>query len=199
MKRLSIRKFVEADRARLRSWRNSTTVAPYMTSQHEISSEEHSQWFSGTSTDRSSRYWICAVDDEPVGMCSINHIDPHNSRADWAMYIGEPAAQGTGLGTCIEYYVLGYSFEVLQLNKLMGEILLRNDKVWKMHLRYGFRKDGQLRDHVRLPSGEFEDMVQISMLRREWADSRKTLEARMDERGLAITSFLDAAVRQFDD
>lgn len=178
----SLRDLSPADRDLIRSWRNHPEVAKYMYTDHEISTEEHEEWFNKALKDTSSRYWIIRSDNLDVGFLSISQIDRHNSRCYWAFY-ADPEIRSRGTGSFAEYAVLQYVFGELGLNKLCGEVLEFNQSVLNMHKKFGFVQEGLLRKHI-YKQGQWHDVVCIGMLREEWEAKRMEIEGRLKEKGI---------------
>lgn len=178
---VALRPILAADKDRILHWRNAPHVAEYMYTNHEISQDEHDAWFARALSREDARYWIIEVDGEGIGLASVYGIDAVNSRCSWAFYIGDQEAQGRGVGAFVEYWVLRYVFEVLRLNKLCCEVIASNLKIWQMHLRFGFVREGLLRDHIRRGDG-FLDVVVLSILQSEWLVQKPLIEAKLGRR-----------------
>ena len=160
------------DISRILAWRNLPEVASYMYTDHRISDAEHARWFASAMTDETKRFWIIELDGEPVGLANLYDISTLHRRAYWAFYLADGRVRGKGVGSTTERFVLRHAFEDLDLEKLCCEVLATNEGVVKMHQRYGFHVDGILRRHV-VKAGERIDVVAMSLLRDEWAASRR--------------------------
>lgn len=170
------------DKDRVRAWRNHPDVAKYMYTDHEITAEEHARWFESVLQDDSSRFWVITNNGVAIGLLSISQIDRHNGRCYWAYYL-DPAHRAKGAGSFAEYSVLQHVFDVLQLNKLCGEVLGFNRAVLKMHKRFGFSEEGTLRNHV-YKQGQWHDVVCVGILRDEWERTRPEIESRLKADGI---------------
>lgn len=170
------------DAQMVRSWRNHPEVAKFMYTDHEITPEEHEQWFRRALNDPTSRFWIISGDGGDLGLLSISQIDLHNRRCFWAFYL-DPTARGKGGGAFAEYSVLQHVFTELQLNKLCGEVLGFNRSVIKMHKRFGFVEEGVLRKQI-FKQGQWHDVVCVGILREEWEARRPEVEARLHSEGI---------------
>jgi UDP-4-amino-4,6-dideoxy-N-acetyl-beta-L-altrosamine N-acetyltransferase len=179
----SLRDLLPSDREQLLLWRNSPEVARFMYTDHQISREEHQRWFDRIQTDVTCRYWIIECDGVPVGLVNIYGRDERNSRCSWAFYIASSAARGKGVGSFVEYSVLHYVFDELGLYKLCCEVFGFNAAVVRMHEKFGFRKEGLLREHV-VKGDRREDVVCLAMTRPEWQRLRPEIEARLQGRQL---------------
>jgi len=151
----------------VRNWRNSEEVASYMYSEEKITAEQQEKWFQKISNDNSCKYFIISYNDKPLGLASVMGIDRVLSSCYWAFYLGDTSVRGAGIGAKVEYNMLTYVFENLNLNKLRCEVFCFNDMVIKMHEKFGFRREAYYREHC-MKKGKFEDAVGLAMLKREW-------------------------------
>ena len=151
-------------------WRNQERIRNAMYTDHVISWDEHTQWFARVSSDPSNRQLVFEVDGRPVGVVSFTDIDVVNQRARWGFYLGESdVARGTG--SRMEFLALNFAFDTLELRRLSCEVFVFNDKVTKLHGKFGFVEEGRLREH-NLKAGVFEDVVLLGMLKDEWLSRR---------------------------
>jgi UDP-4-amino-4,6-dideoxy-N-acetyl-beta-L-altrosamine N-acetyltransferase len=176
-----LRPIIASDKDQILRWRNAPHVAEYMYTNHEIRQDEHDRWFAHALVRDDAKYWIIEADGKGVGLANIYAIDQVNRRCYWAFYIGDQSAQGRGVGAFVEYWVLRYVFEVLHLHKLCCEVIESNLKIWQMHLRFGFVREGLLRSHIRRGE-EFLDIVILSILSSEWDVQKPMIEAKLSRR-----------------
>lgn len=151
----------------VRSWRNSPDVASYMYNEKEISSSEQLDWFNRIN-EESSKYWIILYNGKKLGLASVTGIDYTLQSCYWAFYLGDSSVRGAGIGAKVEYNVLEYVFNELNLNKLRCEVFVENDKVIKMHEKFGFRREAYYREHCVKGSKKL-DVVGLALLKSEWA------------------------------
>jgi len=172
---ITLRSMIEADKEQVYAWRNSPEVARYMYTDHAISAEEHAAWFAGVLGDPSKRYWILVYQGEDVGLACLTEINRAHRRCAWAFYLADTQLRGKALGGFVEYAVLQHVFEELGLNKLCCEVLVSNQPVLALHERFGFRREGTLRQHV-FKGGRFHDVICLGITRAEWEEKRPELE-----------------------
>lgn len=152
----------------VRNWRNSPDVAPYMYNEMHITAEQQVKWFDKISNDNTSRYWIIEYEGKKLGLASLTGIDKTLSSCYWAFYLGDLSVRGGGIGAKIEYNVLEYVFNELKLNKLRCEVFVTNDKVIKMHEKFGFRREAFYREHC-VKNNQKLDVVGLAILQSEWS------------------------------
>lgn len=162
---------------KVRLWRNLEEVSKYMYSSPNISEAEQKEWFDQIN-DETDLYWVINFQGRDLGLASINNIDRKNLRATWAFYLGDTTVRGIGLGSKVEYKVLSYAFSVLNLNKLCCEVLTANPRVVVMHEKFGFRREGLLRQHI-LKEKSFLDVVILAITKEEWERVREYHKKRI--------------------
>ncbi len=157
----------ENDIELIRNWRNSKEVSSYMYSEDEITSNQQKKWFDKAQKDETSKYWIIWYDNKPLGLASLTQINKTLNSCYWAFYLGDTSVRGAGIGGKVEYRVLEYVFEELKLHKLRCEVFTFNDKVIKMHEKFGFRREAYYREHC-YKNGSYQDVVGLAMTENEW-------------------------------
>lgn len=185
---VTLRPLAAGDGARVLGWRNSEAVAPYMYSEHQITAAEHAGWLAraleeGARADGDRRFWIIELDGAGVGLANLARIDRANSKCEWAYYLADPATRGRGVGSVVEFLVLGFVFERLGLNRLWCEVLVENEAVWGLHERFGFVREALLRAHVK-KAGVFRDVVGLGMLSADWPAAKAAALARLAGKGV---------------
>jgi UDP-4-amino-4,6-dideoxy-N-acetyl-beta-L-altrosamine N-acetyltransferase len=175
---VTLRRLRPDDKDRLLAWRNSPEVAPYMYSDHAITSDEHAAWFAGIDGDPRRAYWIIELDGRPVGLVNLYDIDETHRRCSWAYYLADPAVRGQGVGAQVEFAMLDHVFTARRLNKLWCEVLADNAAVLKLHLSFGFRAEAHFRAHVT-KGGKPKDVIGLGLLAEDWRKARPDCEARL--------------------
>lgn len=155
----------------VRNWRNSKFVSQFMYMDDHISQEQQLAWFENISKDDQCIYLIILYKQQPVGLASITNIDNRNKKCFWAFYLGSEELQGVGIGSIVEFKVLEYAFEVLKLNKVCCEVLKFNERVLKLHQRFGFVIEANYRQHI-FKGGRYEDAIGVGILKEDW-DNKK--------------------------
>lgn len=159
-----LRKMVEDDLSFVLQWRNHPDVRRYMYTQHEITPEEHAQWFSRICHDDTQGSFIFVIDDALLGYVNFKRIAA-SAVADWGFYLAPDAPKGTGiqLGTA----ALSYAFQQMKLHKVCGQALGYNEKSKGFHLRLGFKREGVLRLH-HFDGKDYHDVECFGLLANEW-------------------------------
>ena len=162
----------------VRKWRNSVEVAPFMYTSNEILPEQQLEWFNKIKDDLTCRYWIIIYNDKAVGLASITGISKILNSCYWAFYLGDISNRGAGIGAKVEYNVIEFCFNELDINKLRCEVITFNEKVIQMHEKFGFRREAFYRQHV-LKDNKFLDVVGLALLKQEWKQIRLSLQSKI--------------------
>lgn len=165
----------------VRNWRNSKEVSAFMYTEYEISKEQQLLWFESIQSNKKCKYWIIEYNNKAIGLASLTQIDSNLSSCYWAFYLGDTSIRGAGLGSKIEYNVLKYVFEELNLNKLRCEVFVFNDKVISMHEKFGFRREAYYREHCK-KNGKWQDVVGLALLKKEWEQLKDNLYEKIYQR-----------------
>lgn len=150
------------------AWRNHSEVRRYMYSQHEISVEEHAQWFVRASQDPEKHLLMFEINMTPRGFINIHQI-ASGGIADWGFYLAPDAPKGTGLA--LGQAALKYAFKVVAVNKLCGQALAFNERSIRFHLNLGFQREGVLRQQY-FDGQQYHDVVCFGILAQEWHQTK---------------------------
>tara|TARA_B100001113_G_scaffold313595_1_gene278723 strand:+ start:753 stop:1301 length:549 start_codon:yes stop_codon:yes gene_type:complete len=175
---VELRQIRTVDKERIRKWRNNPDISKYLYSDHYITADEHDKWFNRIINDKTSKYWIIVCDDEDVGLVHLYNIDERNLRCHWAFYISSINARGKGVGSFVEYSVLHYVFDELNLNKLCCEVLEFNEPVVKMHKKFGFKEEGLFYNHI-IKNNKSQNVYCLAILRDEWNEMKPKIVERL--------------------
>lgn len=98
-----------------------------------------------------------AVDGELVGVCGIEGIDHHFSRAELGIFLGR--RRGTGIGTDATRLALDWAFNMLGLRNVMLETYEFNEQARRAYERAGFRAIGRRRDAVSILGRRWDSIL----------------------------------------
>lgn len=171
-------KLVEDDLEMVRHWRNSKEVSQYMYTENIITALDQQNWFNKISQTTNSNYWIIEYGGKKIGLVSVTGIDTALRSCYWAFYLGDSSIRGAGIGAKVEYLVLEYVFNELNLNKLRCEVFVNNDKVIKMHEKFGFRREAYYREHCIKDNLKL-DVVGLAILKSEWLQIKEIMKNKI--------------------
>lgn len=131
-----------------------------------ISLEDDSNWFSKTSNDHTNKNAYFSIRnylDKFVGMIQLSSIDWINRTA----YLGYQIIReefGNGYATESIKLMLDYSYNVLNLNKILVEIASYN--IVSLHIaeKIGFKIEGQLKNQI-FYDDSYHDCIILSKFR----------------------------------
>lgn len=128
----------------IRSWRNQQANREVSVNQHEITPDEHRQWWSRVSVDPTKRVLVFEVDGRPIGAVNFFDLDLDTSPATgaWGFFLDHDTLEQEGTAFTAWMKVMGeavdYAFGELGLDELAGEVLPHNEAVRMMNRRFRF-------------------------------------------------------------
>jgi len=128
-------------------WRNHPSVRNYMLTQHEISLEEHRNWFTRVREGKEQRQLIVLEGDDPLGCVQFNPVC-HGGIANWGFYARPDAP--TGSGSKLGQAALAHAFKNLGLHKVCGQAIESNVASIALHRKLGFSEEGRLLEQRRI-------------------------------------------------
>ena len=154
-----IRMMIEEDTELIVKWRNQDFVRKNFIYQQPFTIEGHHKWVENMiNTGRGVQFIICTDEDVPVGSAYLRDIDREHRKAEYGMFLGEKEGFGHGYGSQAAALLIQYSFEELDLHKVMCRILAENISSRKSCTKAGYKEEAYLKDEVFL-EGKFKDMV----------------------------------------
>lgn len=150
------------------AWRNHPAVRSYMLTQHEISLQEHRNWFARVKKDKNRQQLLVLDGAEPVGFVQFNPVY-QGGIADWGFYARPDAPKGSG--TKLGQAALAHAFKVLGLHKVCGQAIESNMASVAVHQKLGFREEGRLREQQRI-ANQYHTLFCFGLLAREWQDDQ---------------------------
>lgn len=146
------------------AWRNHADVRRYMFTQHEISLDEHRNWFAKAKQDPSRCLLMVEESKQAIGYVQFSNVEV-GGVADWGFYARPNAPKGAGLklGTI----ALNHAFGALKLHKVCGQAIASNQSSIAFHQRLGFQLEGVIRDQRRI-EGSYHSLHCFGLLADEW-------------------------------
>jgi RimJ/RimL family protein N-acetyltransferase len=170
---LTVRPVVEADRWRLRDWRNSERIRAMSVSDDEIDEATHSAWFDRLVSERLDEVLIAVFDDKPVGVVSLERLDSDQGVSSWGCHLGVTEVP-PGVGALLPLIGLGFGFGAHSLRRMTAEVLSVNRNMRGIHRRLGIPIEGTRREALRRADGSVCDVVEYGVLRSELPEIRAT-------------------------
>lgn len=124
------------------NWRNDKRIRKNMFNSDIISVEDHFKFIKSLYTDKTKAYFLVMYKNMYVGVIDFYDIEirPYSSiiESAWWGYYLNPALLNKGYGFVLEELVIAKAFRQMNMNTLKCETLKKNDRVWKLHEKYGF-------------------------------------------------------------
>lgn len=174
-----LRNVEESDLDDMLEWRNSPDVRSMMFTKHEITSAEHLAWWEREQLRSDVMHLIYEFRGSKCGVLSFTQINLEKRTASWAFYASPDAPQGSG--SRMEFLMLEEAFSQLGLKRLDCVVLEVNEKVRKLHERFGFSASDKARP-VSTSEQSGEPIYSLSLHNDEWQEQRVSHQTRLLER-----------------
>lgn len=175
----NILKVSDVSKRIVREIRNEDQVRKWMYTDHIITELEHKQWLKRLENDEKNKVFVVTIDDgKPLGVISINAIDKLHERAEWAYYLTGSAR--SGIGAVLEFHIINYVFNILNLHKLNCEVIENNNSVVSLHLKFGFKEEGFKRNNIN-KDGSRLGVHLLGITKEDWAETKTNLEIKFDK------------------
>ncbi|WP_018702262.1 UDP-4-amino-4,6-dideoxy-N-acetyl-beta-L-altrosamine N-acetyltransferase [Anaeromusa acidaminophila] len=180
--RWKLRPMEEADLLVVLTWRNKPSIRAAMYTEHEISLEEHKHWFYKTQQKGyCGKHFVFCCDDIPLGVVNFTAISQKHRRLNWGFYLGvDDAPRGSAL--VMGFLALQEAFERMEMHKVVGEVLEKNEKSFRYHQRLGFLQEGCLKGHIFKEYDGYLDVVCFGYLIDYWTNIKDSLIAEIREK-----------------
>lgn len=162
----SIRSIREEDLKMLLSWRNSERIRSVMLTDHEITWEEHYNWFKRNKHNDPPRNLIFEYKGTPIGYIGYTEYDIEKKSCSPGAYLGEfEQYLPVDAGIVLFVTAIDYAFNVLDMEVLKTEVFKKNKKVLKTDLFFGYKIIG---DHKLKKDSKIEDIYTLKMVKSDW-------------------------------
>lgn len=175
--RLRLRAVERSDLPYFVTWLNDPQVRAGLTISLPLSLAEEEGWFEHMlSTPPPEHPLVIEILQaeggyQPVGNCGFHQIDWRCRCADVGIFIGDRRYWNQGFGTEAMRLLLQHGFETLNLNRIGLRVHANNLGAVRAYEKAGFIHEGRLRQ-VEFQSGQYYDMLLMSVLRAEWLVDR---------------------------
>ena len=82
-------------------------------------------------------------DGKPVGQIDLKHIDPVKKECELSIHMRNDSVKGKGYGTRAEQLALKYAFDVLEMEAVNADAVLKNTRSQHVLEKVGFRYVGE--------------------------------------------------------
>lgn len=162
-----LRPIQENELEMIMNWRMMPEITKYMYTDPKLTIDQQKEWFSSLKGRTDIIAFMIEVDDVPSGILNITDIDNINQRCSWGYYMAIKEKRSLKLAMALEWNLYDYVFDVLNLNKLTGEIFSFNKAVLRIHTMCGSEIEGELKNHI-YKNGQFYDVTVTGILKENW-------------------------------
>ncbi len=146
----------------VRNWRNNNVVREWIYSEHIISVEEHNNFIIKLEEDSRNIYWLVKNKDEYMGVVYLSRLDFNNRNGYLGIY-SNPNLKG--VGNLLQECLIKVAFGIACLHTLKLEVIEDNEKAIKLYKRFGFEKEGELKDFV-FKNGKYKNAIIMGIINR---------------------------------
>ena len=171
-KRLRVRPIESFDQWDIQRAASAREIADTMISlPHPYPAGEADRYLARQQAEREQGHSVAFVIEHRIesdfrGLVELRDIDREHSQGELSFWL-TPETWGQGYMSEVVEAVVGYGFEVLNLNRLYAYHMLRNPASGRVLKKNGFKQEGLLRQRV-CKWGKFEDVILMAILRQEW-------------------------------
>ncbi len=172
---LALANNIEAEKqAELIRIRNKPEIRKWMYTEHVISLKEHSAWIQSLKDDSSRIAFAIFESGEVIGAFNIYNINCVHKTCEWGWFI-DPAKSGGGLGSAIEFNLIDFIFNDLNMVKQTVEVLEENIPVINLHKKFFFIEEGYRHSHI-FKEGKRTGYYEFGLLSSDWKIQRESLK-----------------------
>jgi RimJ/RimL family protein N-acetyltransferase len=142
------------------------------------------QWFDKALADMTAGQQLafavrCRRTQSLLGSTRLYDFEPKHKRVTigYTWYVKD--SRGTGINPECKQLLLACAFETLQVNRVQIAADLRNLRARAAIKKLGATQEGILRQHMILDNGYVRDTVVFSIVKNEWPEIKKQLQARI--------------------
>jgi D-cysteine desulfhydrase len=154
-----IRKFDEKDIPYKVKWINDEKNNKYLHYDLPLTEDKTLNWFNKIKdrTDRAD--YTITYNNEPVGLIGLLNIDQKNKKAEYYICLGEEKYKGKGIAYTATKLLIDIAFNELKLNKIYLYTEVANIPAQKLFEKFGFEKEGLLRNDLIYNGRKFDRFV----------------------------------------
>ena len=118
-----------------------------------VDARYHAQEF-----DAGRKNFFIMADGKPVGEISLKHIDNERKQAELSIHLQNDSVKNRGIGTRAEQLLLTYAFDVMHLELVLANTVLKNTRSQRVLEKIGFqfvKQDGIFK-HYQYTRKEYE-------------------------------------------
>ncbi|MGA7614098.1 MAG: GNAT family protein [Thermoanaerobaculia bacterium] len=162
-----LRALEASDLERSYRWMNDPQIVRTLKSRYPMPFHTEAEWLE-RAVDGSPDERHFAIEQKDtrahIGNASLHEIDWVSRRAQFGLFIGEPAAWNRGFGSDAIRTLVRFAFQEMNLRKLRINVFDYNERAKRILAAQGFAQEGKLAgDFYR--EGEYHDIVILSVFK----------------------------------
>lgn len=167
-KRVVLRPLMASDYILLQVWINDPEVTQFLNAYLPAMEEDQKEWIEKVRKEKSRNIiFMIVVDGKPIGTMGIHGIDHINRIATTGALIGEKEYWGKGYGSEAKMLVLQYAFHVLNLRKIVSNVIAFNGRSKNYSLKCGYVEEGRRKEQYYV-KGSYHDEILMAVFRPDW-------------------------------
>ncbi|MEE2693504.1 MAG: UDP-4-amino-4,6-dideoxy-N-acetyl-beta-L-altrosamine N-acetyltransferase, partial [Pseudomonadota bacterium] len=151
-----LRNIKKSDLKEILVWRNSREVRKVMFTDHQITENEHLEWWEKLQDETQKEVLMFSMNNVNLGVVNFFDIDQKKKTCHWGFYLSNSMSENINrleVWQILEKEAIEYAFNDLKCQKLICESFAFNTSVIEMHKRLGFIESDtiiKLKDKKRL-------------------------------------------------
>ncbi|MBN2167002.1 MAG: GNAT family N-acetyltransferase [Marinilabiliaceae bacterium] len=148
-------------------WRNDPEIKNLaMMHPFPVSEELEKLWYASNIEKVNNNLVVFGIElvetKELVGFTKLYDINWIHRYAYFGIVIGEKQARGMGIGKETTLLMIRYAFDVLNLNKIMLEVIDTNENAKKLYQHIGFKIEGKLKNQI-FTNGSYNNVIIMAL------------------------------------
>ncbi len=139
--RYELRAAAWSDADTILAWRNSDRVRQWMLTRHNITYQEHMDWFRSALKSTPPTHFVLEFANKPIGFVHFQYSDLHTAGGgctyEWSLYIGHQSAP-RGSGGVLGYLALEFAFTSLCASAIVSGVFEHNIRARSLYQKLGF-------------------------------------------------------------
>ena len=173
----SIRRIREEDLKMLLSWRNSERIRSVMLTDHEITWEEHYNWFKRNEHNEPSRNLIFEYKGTPIGYIGYTEYDDIGKTCSPGVYLGQLSKIPADAGIQLIKKSIEYAFKELHMLCLVTDVFANNKPSLVISQLMGYKIKPNS-DYFVLKNGKKELVKKLIFTYDMWIEKKKRISGR---------------------
>ena len=150
--------------------RNQESIRNSMFTSHIIGVDEHKTWISNLAKDKKKIIFVILKNyRDPIGIVGLSDLDLHRKKTRWGFYLDEK--ERGRLSAIIEFKIIDYVFDEMNLEELKCYVLETNPNVVRMHIRFGFIDEGIKENYIER-NNNIINIHNLLLKKEDWLKSR---------------------------